>query len=691
PGGQAETIFVVNADVLHYQDHVRTTLPNLRQVYALGLETGDFEFSSLASFIYSYHAYALGQNLEQLAQDIASYNALWQQLKQQNVLNLTRSLEQGIANLLGNSEHPPILSGDIYDYSAMVAAHKQSNDATALFHAHFNQMMLAYLLGEFKQATAQAELAQQNLHGVTGNLVVPWFYFYDALCHLAVCSSDAAPTLERVKTNQDKLNTWATHAPENYQHKCRLIQAECCRVLSNQADAIELYDQAIAGARANNYLQEEALAHELAAKFYLGWGKDKVAAGYMQEAYYCYSRWGAKAKITDLENRHPELLQPILRSPVTEDVLTTLTTVSAPTTAIHTETHISTLDNRLNQTFDFASILKASQALASTIHLDELLCQLTQIILQNSGGDNCALILPNETGLWQVRAVATPENTQLYTSPSSNHPNFPIKLVQYVKNTQTVVVINDLKTDLPVLDGCLRKHQPKSLLCLPLLNQGHLIGILYLTNRLTSGVFTRDRITVLNFLCTQIAISLANARLYQLERQRADQLAASEKRLQTLFDQSADAVFLLAGQRIIDCNQAAISLLRYPSKVELLELQLNNFSPEKQPDGQLSTVKLKFMLLEAAQRCSFQFEWVCQRYGGEEFWGHIILTPIKDREKIIFHCIVRDISDRKKLEQGQSRLMAVLEAAPDFIGVANAKGEILWHNTRYRVVASEIG
>ncbi|MGD1912416.1 MAG: ATP-binding protein, partial [Rivularia sp. (in: cyanobacteria)] len=140
--------------------------------------------------------------------------------------------------------------------------------------------------------------------------------------------------------------------------------------------------------------------------------------------------------------------------------------------------------------------------------------QLTQIILQNSGGDRTALILPNSNGEWYVEAIATPEKTELCYSPLENNPNLPIKLIQYVKNTQEVVVIDDLNTDLPVIDEYLLKNQPKSLLCLPLLNQGNLIGILYLNNLSTSGVFTNDRILLLNILCTQAAISLENARLY---------------------------------------------------------------------------------------------------------------------------------------------------------------------------------
>ncbi len=72
-------------------------------------------------------------------------------------------------------------------------------------------------------------------------------------------------------------------------------------------------DRAISKAKANGYIQQEALSNEICAKFYLKWDKEKLAQAYMQQAYYCYARWGAKAKINELEKRYPQLLQAILQ------------------------------------------------------------------------------------------------------------------------------------------------------------------------------------------------------------------------------------------------------------------------------------------------------------------------------------------------------------------------------------------
>jgi hypothetical protein len=125
--------------------------------------------------------------------------------------------------------------------------------------------------------------------------------------------SEQQGILDRVQANQEKMQKWAHHAPMNFLHKFYLVEAERHRVLDEKIEAIEMYDKAIALAKENKYVNEEALANELAAKFYLQWGKEKLAQLYLIDAYYSYSRWGAKAKIDSLEQCYPQLLAPILQ------------------------------------------------------------------------------------------------------------------------------------------------------------------------------------------------------------------------------------------------------------------------------------------------------------------------------------------------------------------------------------------
>ncbi len=368
-----------------------------------------------------------------------------------------------------------------------------------------------------------------------GSIVEPIFYFYDSLNVLATppeSMSQSEPRWQRMEENQAKLKDWADYGPMNYLHKYHLVEAEKNRVLARKTEALEFYDLAVKGAKENGYIQEEGLANELAAKFYWEWGKEKVAASYMQEAYYCYARWGALAKVENLEQRYPQLLHPILNQPkLSFNPLETLATIS------HSSQTSSTSSTSISEALDFASIVQAAQALSSKIQLDELLSTLNQIILKTSGAETCALLLPDRAQ-WQIRAIThitpdrQPPTTLLQNQPLDNSVGMPLKLIYYVKNTLKTVVIEGGKTDIPgLMNDSTLQYQSQSMLCTPILDRGNLVAILYLEHRSTKGVFTSDRLLVLNFLCTQAAISLENARLYQQAQDYAHQVEQSQLQL----------------------------------------------------------------------------------------------------------------------------------------------------------------
>lgn len=681
--------YVIHTYIKHWKISLADILPRFQEAYQSGLEAGDIETLSLNAVVYCGYAYHAGQDLAELSQTMEAYRQTIIQYKQLFCLSFQEIYQQVVLNLLGQTATPYRLTGEIFNQEESLPQLQAANQRTGLFFWYANQTILAYMFGKTSEAVQFSAQTAQYLDGGAGLLVTVLYSWFDALIQLAqladIPTEDSQAVLLNVQRQQDKLHYWATLAPMNHQHRWDLVEAERYRVLGHKTEAIEAYDRAIAGAKVNNFIQDEALANELAAKFYLGWGKDKAAAGHMQEAYYCYARWGAQAKISDLETRYPNLLRPILHhSEASIGLVNTLMTIAPNTVSVYSGTHQSSSATSINQTLDFVAILKASQALSGTIQLDELLRQLTQIILQNSGGDRCALMLPSETGEWYVRAIATPEMTELCSHLLEGNLDVPVKLIQYVKNTLETVAIDDLNTDLPVLDDYLQERKPKSLLCLPILNQGHLIGVLYLKNRLTSGAFTHDRIVILNFLCTQAAISLKNAQLYALEKQKSLQLKSSELRLKTIFEKATDAILLLGNDGFIDCNQATLNLFQYPEKSQIFNLHFSALSPEFQSDGMSSTEKADLMIAKALQFGNLRFEWLHQRANRQDFFAEVTLTAIPYENETILHCLVRDISDRKKLESEQQRLMDILDTTPDLIGLASAQGEILWHNKQFR-------
>ncbi|MBD2253056.1 AAA family ATPase [Nostoc parmelioides] len=551
------TNFLFAADVHSWSRPIREADIYYDNAYKYGMDGGNWLTVGFMMMQSGSDRLTYGKNLDELYAIATTHADFLRHIKSfENLDALIAGVIQPIRNLLGLTHTHLIFDDDYFSESKYLE--KYSDTPYHLAWLYSVKIRNSYLFGN--QAAYPDLIPQLSIieNTVSSHTKVPSSVFYVALMHISLAES-AQDEQERqlhwqaLIPLEEKLNQWQAACPANIVHKCLLIQAEKARLKGQKLEAINLYEEAITTAKAHEYSYEEALANELAAQFYLNWGKEKVAAGYMQEAYYCYARWGAKAKVVDLETRYPDLLRPILQqTQASTSILSTLATISPLTVSGHNSDRHSSSSISINQALDFAAILKASQALSSNIQLDELLHQLTQIILQNSGSDRCVLILPSETGEWQVRAIATPNETQLYTEPLINHPHIPVKLIQYVKNTQEMVVIDNMETTLPVIGDYLRQHQPRSVLCMPLLHQGHLIGILYLNNQLICGVFTEERILILNFLCTQAAISLENARLYQqLEHSLQDAQQKSQDLAEVLaLSNGQQQILALIAQRV---------------------------------------------------------------------------------------------------------------------------------------------
>ena len=327
-----ETLVVVGMFVAHRTAHLKTSLPILKEAYTSAVEVGNLSCMGYAAAVFCSTAFWCAQPLLELAQDIAAYEHELAKLKQLTTANWCTIYQQSIANLLAVTEQPCLLSKSVVDENTLLSRLQSGQDLVALQYFHLNKLMLSYLFGAYETAQQQAAEMRKYLEFVPGMVEEAVFYFYDSLATLsvltdAVLTDPSSEALAQVERNQLQLKQhWASHTPVNYQHKVDLIAAEKYRVLGLKTEAIEHYEQAIAAAKDSHYLQEEALANELAARFYLEWNKERVAAGYMQEAYYGYLRWGAQAKAAQLEQTYPQLLDAIAQP--TPQMLTTNGTIA---------------------------------------------------------------------------------------------------------------------------------------------------------------------------------------------------------------------------------------------------------------------------------------------------------------------------------------------------------------------------
>jgi predicted ATPase/GAF domain-containing protein len=499
-------IAVFYATISIWQEPLQDSLKSLKFAYQIGLEMGDLYYGTTCVYLYTFHAAFSGQELSALATEITTYAVNLDKLQQQKTLNYLRLYNQTVFNLIGQAADPCRLEGESAEEQEMLSQYLATGDRYGLCAFHVNKLFLCYLFGDYHQGIANAQAAQQYLDGAIATFLIPLFHFYDSLVWLAVYNSvsiaERQTILERVQNNQAKMQGWATHAPSNYLHKFYLVEGEKYRVQGSYVEAMECYDSAIAIAELNQYLNDTALANELAAQLYLDWGKEKIAKTYIVEAHYLYTLWGAMGKVQNLETRFSQLLSQFSVS----NLAITLSEQVKTTTGTNT---------RSGEMLDLATIMKASQAISSEIVLSKLLTTLMKIMIENAGAVEGYLILQTEGQLVIEASGSVNENqvTVLQSIPIENH--LPTSIINYVARTHTTFLRQDAAHQGDFTkDPHIQTHQTKSLLCTPLLDRGQLRGIIYLENNLTVGAFTQERLEILQLLSSQAAIAITNAKLY---------------------------------------------------------------------------------------------------------------------------------------------------------------------------------
>ncbi|HEY9627611.1 MAG TPA: AAA family ATPase [Coleofasciculaceae cyanobacterium] len=502
---QAKVVNIFDVFVRHWKEPVRNTIAPLRDAIQVGLETGDVEYACYNATSYCNYLFFVGEPLQEVNQQQQQYIEFLLKFKQEYQIYFGQICRQLVLNLMGQAKDPKTLVGECFDEQEVVPLLINTQNGTLLFLYHLSKTILLFVYRDYPQATVHAREAAKYRGNMVGFLQFAEHNFYYSLSLLAACANadetERQAALETVAENQILMQQWAFHAPANHQHKYDLVEAERAKWLGRDLDAMTYYDTAIQSAKDNGYVQEEALAYERAAAFYDSRNRDRIAQLYLKEAYYAYLRWGAMGKVGEMEARYPQFL-----SQVSADIAT----------AGQSTTTTSSISRSVRD-FDLGTIVKASQAIAGEIILERLLEQLLKIVMENAGAQtSCLMLEKNGQLMIEATAALDHEQVQMWQSvPVAVSQQIPVSIVSYAARTQENVVLNDAaRQGKFTRDPYVVRTEPKSLLCTPILNQGKLIGLLYLENNLTTEAFTPQRLEVLSLLSSQVAISLENARLY---------------------------------------------------------------------------------------------------------------------------------------------------------------------------------
>lgn len=464
------------------------------------------------------------------------------------------------------------------------------------------------------------------------------YFYYTALTVTAVYE-DAAPSIQAewrrlLNAHQEQLREWADNYAPTYADKYALVSAEIARIEGRDLDAMRLYEEAIRATRESGFVQNEGIGNELAARFYLRRGFDKIAKAYLRDARHCYLRWGALGKVRQLDQCYPAVEE--------RESQGLLTAISAPV-----------------EQLDLGAVFKASQAVSSEIIVERLIETLLNIALQQAGAERGLLIL--QRGLeQQIVAEAKSLRDKVAVEFRQSLPTsfeLPESLLRYVARTHESVILDDASTEnLFSEDQYVRRQRPRSVLCLPLVKQAQLVGVLYLENNLAPHAFTAQRLAMLELLASQAAISLDNARLYaDLVRENDDRrrveeaLRVSEERWSRLAENSSAGIALLAPDgRFIAANEALQKMLGYTAT----ELQARTVLDITYEEDRVET-KARMTAAHEGQGRIFRFEKRYVRKDTTLMWADVsnVFVPASGNSRAFHSTVIVDITERKRTEE----------------------------------------
>ncbi len=630
---KAKTYQLVNAFIRHWKEHLRETLKPFLEGFQAGLETGDFEFAGYCAFFYFYHSFVSGCDLEPLAQEIDKHTNIIDKFKHETPLYISRIIQQTVANLAESSPIPYRLVGDYYNEDLMIPRHEKARDRTTLFNVYFSKFYLSFIFRDYSEAFKNAEKTRKYIDAVPGIFGVTLFYFLESLTLLNFYDDSVQPyrkeIIEKVSANQKRFKNWAHHAPMNHLQKYYLVEAEKYRILNDNANAATFYDKAIEAAKTNRYRNDEALANELAFRFYLKQNKINIAKAYFQEARYGYLRWSAVGKAKDLETQYNMILGGNFAK-IDQGV-------SARNIFPKKDLY------QAGDTFDLNSVIKVAQAISKEIETEKLLTKIMKIVLENAGAQRGFLLFEDNKELVIQAEGDLETNTVnvLHPSPVSEQRDISKSIINYVARTCESVILNNAACEGSFKnDPHIQQEKTKSVMCMPISFKSRLIGILYMENNLIDGAFTSERMQIIKLLINQIPISLENAKLYS-------ELKESEYRYRQLYENIIDMVILVNNDdQILLANPKFYEMIGISRKKNQPIFFKRWIYPDDIPHVEISLLSKLGVGMDVK---NVQFR--LQNRKGQVISVECNARGMEKNSKRLYQMVIRDITDRQRLER----------------------------------------
>jgi PAS domain S-box-containing protein len=535
-------VYLGFAHVVPWTRHVRTGIPLVRTALGAAQETGDLSFANIARGALITHLLASGEPLARVQSEAEASLEFAQKAQFHLVADVIRTQLGLIRTLRGQTTEFGCFSDVEFDerrFETYLTGDPRL--AYAGWRYWIRKLQARYFAGDYTSAIEAAGHAERLLSpSFLAYFEVSEHHFYVALAlaaHLDTVPADQhSHELNLLSKHQRQLDDWADSCPQNFENRAVLVRAEMARIGNRDLDAMRLYDRAIRSARENGFAHNEALANELAARFYATRGFETIAHAYLREAHYGYLRWGAGGKARQLEEIYPHLRKER----------------SEPSP-------MSTIEAAVEH-LDLSTVIKVSEAVSGEMVLEKLIDTLMRTAIEQAGAERGLLVLSHGSEP-RIQAEATTRGETVIVQLHDRRVTaavLPESVLQYVLRTRECAILDDAAVQPPfATDPYVNQCQTRSILCLPLINHGKIIGVIYLENTLTPHAFAPRRIAVLKLLASQAAIALENAGLYR-------DLSEREAKIRRLVDANIIGIIIWElGGRILEANDAFLRVVGY--------------------------------------------------------------------------------------------------------------------------------
>ncbi len=508
--------FLFGSYINHWNEKAEDNLKYLKRSYQAGLEHGDFmSAGNSIDFLMKTHI-IVGSPLEEIQKEAKKHQDFVDQLNSPE-LEHTLSISRLILLL---RHQQPNSNGFLQDKTQLDAIEHsliESKNSAQLYWFYLISAKIHYFFYEKKRALELITESDKLLTSYS-QLAIPEHYFYHTLILLDNYTDFTEEEKKRhwdtIKTNSEKLTALANGCAINFEDKSLIISAIIAGISGNFIKATEQFDNAIQSARDNGFIQNEALANELTARYYLFRDKKTIASAYLREACLAYIRWGATMKLQHLEESYPDMLKKRKRY----DDSTALESAEP-------------IDN----SFSPESIIKASQTISKEIVTEKVIEKLLSLLLEKTSALK-SFFLSEENGHYTIIAEGFKDQDPqivLKSTQLDQYADIAQSVIYYVIRTRKTVSLDDAGKDgMFAYNEYIRNQSPKSILCIPILSHDKLTGIVYLENNDIISAFPPKQIDLITLLISQVAISIENSLLYSNLAEITEKLSSSKVKLE---------------------------------------------------------------------------------------------------------------------------------------------------------------